>query len=296
MTWNMVGMILIVLFKVLGILLLILLCLAVLVLFAPVRYRIKAVFDEGRQVCGSFYWLGFVIRLPFRWEEDTIHWKLRILGIPVYGSNRGARQKASEDSSETDKERTSQQETEEKRYKPSGDVQNKKKPVHHPSADGKKRKITEEKKESDTIWERIRGFIAVMKHLFRMVRHKIRSLQDLIRLLQEEYAKRFICITKDNMLHLWKQLRPRKIRGDIRFGTGDPCSTGQILGLIAVFYGWIGSGVQITPDFDEPCFEGRLVMKGRIRMITIIVTAVKIMFHKDFKQLQREWERWKEEF
>ncbi|MDO4166649.1 MAG: hypothetical protein Q4D32_04525, partial [Eubacteriales bacterium] len=113
MTWNMVGMILIVLFKVLGILLLILLCLAVLVLFAPVRYRIKAVFDEGRQVCGSFYWLGFVIRLPFRWEEDTIHWKLRILGIPVYDSNRGARQEASEDSSETDKERTSQQETEE---------------------------------------------------------------------------------------------------------------------------------------------------------------------------------------
>ncbi len=297
MTWEMVGMIFITLFKILGILLLLLLFLAVLVLLVPVRYRVLTVFEtENRKVCGKFSWLGFVVRLLFRWEEDRLHWRLRIFGIPVCNGDRVTEEPSEDSSFIPDQEQEVPIESEEKENKPSEDAQNKKKPVHRESTGAKNNNNPKGKKATDTIPGRIRGLVNRIKRLFRLVKHKIHSIQDLVRLLQEDYTKRFICIAKDNMLHLWKQLRPRKIYGELRFGTGDPCSTGQILGLIAVFYGWIGSGVKITPDFHDSCFEGRLVIKGRIRMITMVVTAVKIMFHKDFKKLQREWERWKEDF
>lgn len=145
-------------------------------------------------------------------------------------------------------------------------------------------------------WRKIRKFFETAGKLFRLLRQKIHSLQGLSDLLRDERAKRTICIVKDNVIHLWKQVRPRKIRGDIIFGTGDPCTTGQILGGISVLYGWIGQGVKITPDFEERRLEGKLNVFGRIRVITLIVFVIRLMFQKDCRQLWKELEQWKEDF
>ena len=48
------------------------------------------------------------------------------------------------------------------------------------------------------------------------------------------------------MLHLLKKIKPRKIKSDILFGTGDPCLTGQALGAIAVYMAMTGTFFNIT--------------------------------------------------
>ncbi|MFR7424727.1 MAG: DUF2953 domain-containing protein, partial [Clostridium sp.] len=87
--------------------------------------------------------------------------------------------------------------------------------------------------------------------IVRKIKKKVHSVQDLVDILRSDAGKAFICIVKENVIHLWKQIHPRRMRGKVIFGTGDPCSTGELLGVLALFYAWYGNGVQIIPDFEQ---------------------------------------------
>lgn len=355
MIWDMVGVVVLTLCKLLGILLLILLVLLLLVLIVPVRYRVRADFGENYKVRGSIRWLGVLIRLPFWWQDGQVRWKLQILGIPFFRSTvddehsngRGAGRKrkkkrknasVSEEKSGSGKQEGSdiakdRSEDQEKPGDPSGrsgdnERELEKQPDKNKNYSEKKSEFCKEdmgedlqKKNEDTalagyklqedaqnrkkqkkrslFWQirhRIREIYQAVRDFIRIFRSKVHSIRDLIQLLREDGSKRFICIAKGNMLQLWRHVRPQKIWGDIRFGTGDPCSTGQILGGIAILYGWIGNGVHITPDFEQACFEGRLEGKGRMRSITMVIIVLRLFMNKDFKKLQSELKQWKEDF
>ena len=131
--------------------------------------------------------------------------------------------------------------------------------------------------------------------IVRKMKKKVHSVQDLVDILRSDAGKAFICIVKENVIHLWKQIHPRRMRGKVIFGTGDPCSTGELLGVFALFYAWYGNGVQIVPDFEQKRIEGTVSFRGRIRMITLICIAWRIIKNKDGRKLLHEWEKWKEE-
>lgn len=131
--------------------------------------------------------------------------------------------------------------------------------------------------------------------IVRKIKKKVHSVQDLVDILRSDAGKAFICIVKENVIHLWKQIHPRHMRGKVIFGTGDPCSTGELLGVLALFYAWYGNGVQIIPDFEQKRIEGNVSFRGRIRMITLICIAWRIIKNKDGRKLLHEWEKWKEE-
>ncbi len=131
--------------------------------------------------------------------------------------------------------------------------------------------------------------------IVRKMKKKVHSVQDLVDILRSDAGKAFICIVKENVIHLWKQIHPRRMRGKVIFGTGDPCSTGELLGVLALFYAWYGNGVQIIPDFEQKRIEGNVSFRGRIRMITLICIAWRIIKNKDGRKLLHEWEKWKEE-
>ena len=131
--------------------------------------------------------------------------------------------------------------------------------------------------------------------IVRKMKKKVHSVQDLVDILRSDAGKAFICIVKENVIHLWKQIHPRRMRGKVIFVTGDPCSTGELLGVFALFYAWYGNGVQIVPDFEQKRIEGNVSFRGRIRMITLICIAWRIIKNKDGRKLLHEWEKWKEE-
>lgn len=332
MLWNVMA-ILLLLLKIVGILLLILLFLLVLILFAPLRYRVCTSFYEEKQVRGRVSWLCFVLRAVFLREGEETRWKLRVFGIPIMSGggdkpsssekNRRRKENKKRKAAKNKQNVVKQQKQAEKaeQIEKAGHAEQTEstgqaaeemgKSVQKDSADdpssetsrisgnkpaakpGKHRGIIVRIREW---WEKIKNFFHTLKEIFGLFREKARSLGDLADLLREEEARHSICIVKDNVIHLWKQIHPRKIRGDIVFGTGDPCTTGQALGGISLLYAWIGSGVHIVPDFQEKRFEGKLDVLGRIRIITLIVIIIKLMFHKDVKELWQKLEQWKEDF
>lgn len=321
MLWNVMA-ILLLLLKIVGILLLILLFLLVLILFVPLRYRVCTTFYEEKRVRGRVSWLCFVVRAVFLWEEGETRWKLRVFGIPIMFSDGDGGSSFSFRKNRR-KKGNKKREVAKNKQKSVSDKSNTENTQKHASEGARiESKQTEDQVDKHSershlstvqsapkskkrrgllawiknLWERVKNFFHTLKKLFRLFREKVRSLGDLADLLREEETRHSICIVKDNMIHLWKQIHPRKIRGDIIFGTGDPCTTGQALGGIAFLYAWIGSGVHIVPDFQEKRFEGKLDVIGRIRIIALIVIMVKMMFHKDFKQLWQKLEQWKEDF
>lgn len=169
------------------------------------------------------------------------------------------------------------------------------------------KQTTDQREERSAFWQAderekkprgIRQLFLWLQNVIKIVRKmkkKVHSVQDLVDILRSDAGKAFICIVKENVIHLWKQIHPRRMRGKVIFGTGDPCSTGELLGVFALFYAWYGNGVQIVPDFEQKRIEGNVSFRGRIRMITLICIAWRIIKNKDGRKLLHEWEKWKEE-
>ena len=88
--------------------------------------------------------------------------------------------------------------------------------------------------------------------------------------------------------YLLKKIKPSKIEGKVVFGTGDPASTGQIIGAIAALYGVMPEKLQITPDFEEEKYEGTLHVKGKLRIFHVVVIAVKLFVDRNFRYVMKK--------
>ncbi|MCR5154875.1 MAG: DUF2953 domain-containing protein, partial [Lachnospiraceae bacterium] len=74
-------------------------------------------------------------------------------------------------------------------------------------------------------------------------------------LLEDESVRNALSYTLKKVGRLLKYLLPRKIKGYVRFGTGDPATTGKILGAVSAVYAKTGPVFKLEPEFDKKIFE-----------------------------------------
>ena len=96
------------------------------------------------------------------------------------------------------------------------------------------------------------------------------------------------------MVHLLKKLKPKVFKGSVEFGTGDPCRTGQVLGLLACLYAYYGGGIEIIPDFMEKKLLGHLYVRGSITLFTILFLLFRVILSKGWKEFIKEAKELKE--
>lgn len=302
--------------KVIGILLTVLVIVALAILFAAVRYCGKISFDDKKAQI-SIRWLGVVLRVPILITEKDLQWKVRVFGVPILRSDGAHKKRRSKMSSAPKAQKRKAEKAAETVQKTQGSSKQEKKALSvnlekSPTAPEQEKQIapkqTTDQREEQSAFRQaderekkprgIRQLFLWLQNVIKIVRKmkkKVHSVQDLVDILRSDAGKAFICIVKENVIHLWKQIHPRRMRGKVIFGTGDPCSTGELLGVLALFYAWYGNGVQIIPDFEQKRIEGNVSFRGRIRMITLICIAWRIIKNKDGRKLLHEWEKWKEE-
>ena len=302
--------------KVIGILLAVLVIVALAILFAAVRYCGKISFDDKKAQI-SIRWLGVVLRVPILITEKDLQWKVRVFGVPILRSDGAHKKRRSKKSSASKAQKRKAEKAAETVQKTQESSKQEKKALSvnlekSPTAPEQEKQIapkqTTDQREEQSAFRKaderekkprgIRQLFLWLQNVIKIVRKmkkKVHSVQDLVDILRSDAGKAFICIVKENVIHLWKQIHPRRMRGKVIFGTGDPCSTGELLGVLALFYAWYGNGVQIIPDFEQKRIEGNVSFRGRIRMITLICIAWRIIKNKDGRKLLHEWEKWKEE-
>jgi len=159
--------------------------------------------------------------------------------------------------------------------------------------------------------QKLKRFFQKVKDFFQKVKLGFKKFKNLFHTLGESISniinkwdkiKRFYRENKLGIKRSFyaikkviKHVMPRKIRGQLEFGTGDPCSTGQALGVAACFYGLYGKSVQIIPNFNEEIIKGHLYIYGRIRLVTLLIIGIKLILNKNFKELIKNFRALKED-
>lgn len=250
------------------------LLIAALVLFVPVRYRVLAEYEDSLRYAFRFSYLYPLFFIRKKMDETGA--VMCILGIPVKSRLRGKRKPKREKSARKNEvqkegaleERPSEKEAPEERTvkksstssgKQQGDESAKK------SRESKKKK--EKKKKKHFSFDRISSIISFIR---------------------EKETRSAIGKAKRELGALLRYLSPKKVELDFRIGTGDPAMTGIIIGGISLLPFVYQKGIHIVPDFEEKVVRGNGKMKGRVRVIYFLRLIVRV--YRD-KELRRVWNR-----
>lgn len=159
------------------------------------------------------------------------------------------------------------------------------------------------------IWEKIRHFFQKIKETFHKICDIIMKYMEkkdseeedgifstikekcgmVKQMWEEKESKEFFAISKTQFQILFRHIRPKYAKGTLQFGTGDPCMTGQLLGIMALFLPLYGSYMQVVPDFEKRCLQADFKARGRIRLYKLL------LFGKNW-WLTDERRAWKQKF
>lgn len=306
------------------VLLAVLLSLILMVLLVPVRYRINGKWGEEQQLYARASWLLHFIHVYFSWEKSKPLIRLRILGILIYDSERPIREKAvskrktltlnkrkkSRVHNDTANIEHEQEDVEtldnlEKLLDvdksvdvdKSDDVRRIKETSEPKGIDDRIKPKTKKETIVQKIIEKFKIIISNIKSFFSNIIDKIKSIfgsitetkrkgRLILDFLKDEINKEGFRYTYGSVRRFLKHILPRKIKANIIYGTGDPCSTGQILGVVAILYSIYGEKITIIPDFENQRFEGNAMVRGRIRLVTILIIVIKLILDRRFIQLR----------
>ena len=309
--------ILILLAAVLGIVLLLLL----LVLFVPVRYRAYAR-KKGEEILAEakLSWLLHFVSIPVSFQNGVLSVKLKIAGFTVMNLD-GEEEPEAERKKKTEREqkdsfvpderkeaKSEQMEEPGVSLEAAADESQIEEPEKSREESGKALEEAEREAESESgFWEDLRRFFKMIWNFFRGFFLKLKNLKctfqrfcDKIKRMAEKYQemKAFALDerTKAAVRLVWKQagilmrqVLPKKISGDLHFGTSDPALTGQILGAIGIFYPLFMDNVKVEPDFERAVLEGELFLKGRLRMASVVRIAWRLFRDRNVRYVYRRF-------
>lgn len=298
------GILKIILWIILAILGLVLL-LVLLVLFSPIKYKVDAKYKDKALIKAKISFLIASVRLVFDQETKKLDYCVRLAGIRL---NLGKEKKP--------KKPKKAKENKSKPEEISGEGFADKALMDNLSVDEADEVISDiddideiedfdlfdgdvnkdVPKEQISLLGRIKAFFIGLKDKIIRLKEKLESftpdkieekidskLAELNKKLNK--FKRFWelkCTVKTRkylkkyLLGLLKHIGPRKIKGYVRYGFGDPCKTGQITGYISMLPFVYQKNFSLIPDFYDKVVEADVMLKGRIRIGYILRIVLNI--------------------
>lgn len=165
----------------------------------------------------------------------------------------------------------------------------------------------EETGKSKKIFDKILTIIKKVSGFFKNLINNIKSLintakkmllaikagSEKAKLVKEfvlcDESRNMVCFVRDNMLHLWKHVKPKYLYTDITFGFDNPEFTGKVLGAAAAFCAMAGFKLGLTPDFEQSILEGKIEVKGRITFVVLLKIAIRVWLSEEVKSFRKEY-------
>lgn len=136
------------------------------------------------------------------------------------------------------------------------------------------------------------GIFARIKHTisetWRNIKHACKKGLKLKNLLEKDVTREAFRDCKKEIICLLKLLKPKKIRGFVEFGTGDPSSTGQALGIISVFYFGFFREVRLYPNFEEKLIRGDVYTKGNLPFGKVFGCIFRLLRNRKIKYVMKK--------
>ena len=143
----------------------------------------------------------------------------------------------------------------------------------------------------EKLWNALKNIQYTIRKICDKIKHIVKNIQYYTKILQSEIFKRTWTLCSEQVFVLLKMLRPRKVKGSILVGTGDPASTGQILAIFGIVYPFLDADIILTPDFEQAILEGDLEARGRITVFRLLKIGITIYFNKDLRRMMKLFKR-----
>ena len=257
----------IVLLAILGILIL-LLC---VVFFVPLRYQIEAETKgdlASTKLIVRFSWLLHLIAGHVTYLEEEIDYKIRVLWKNITETEKTEKNEEAVEAVETPDADNS------KEFVP--DISS------EPAEESTKETSSESVTDNSGVTEdtKIESKFQKIKCTIKDVCAKIKMILEF---LKGEPHKLTLNRVKKEVTRLLVSLKPKKLKGKVRFGMEDPYQTGQILAALSVLYPVYGNNIEIYPEFDRKILEGDVYVKGHVRGIHAVKMVFNIIIDKNVR-------------
>lgn len=300
----------------LGIVLALLLLILAAILFCPLRYSGEGI-KEGKDYSlqGKLSWLlGAVSLKVFYGRRKEPQIIFRIFGIPANRYRRlfikkrkKKKQRTVPDKEIAENDDRASKETSENTGIESTEATKTISEKKISKADTQKqvsekdgRKNPEPDTLEDQILSRIKAFLkkllGIPKKLWEAAAHfpstiqkmygRIKKVQEF---LENERTKAVARLLWEDTRKLFRHIMPRKIRGWISFGTGDPAHTGQLLAVLGATAPLHKNVLAVYPDFEQKILEGEIRLKGRIYGITLLIIGWELYRNPDVRMMIKKF-------
>ncbi len=274
------------------------LILILLVLFVPVRYTLAGCKDDAREMPLTLRikvtWLFHLLNLHFRYP-DAAYLKVRILCFTVFRSDqRSDHQEQITGETAPDKPESNQEvPIKEKNEEPKIQAEPAEKPKAQTAETAEGNTESEDWEQEEPGWldffKKLISFFRNIKYTITKIcdkiKHIVKNIKYYLEILKSDQFKNAFSVCKTQVFTLLKSMRPRKVKGSLLIGTGDPASTGQVLAVYGILYPVIGDHISLTPDFEHSIIEGDLFIKGKITVFCLLRAAWIIFFNKDIRRV-----------
>lgn len=305
---------------ILGILLLLLVLLICAVLFVPIRYQARGTLDDTQEFHIRATWLLFVLRILCEIQSKEAAVKVKLFGFPVFqypkpeqetgGRKRKRRRKKDKQEKQAKDQEIKETQNEKKQARteevpklqesPSVDFDETDKSVEkeiedelqymtQPEKDttelkGIKSGRKEKKKPKINLFLKIREWILKIHQKIKQILKKIAQMKDMI---YDEDNRAMAAHVIQEFKYLFRHISPRKMTMHMRFATGDPALTGQLLGGLCILPVMYRYDMHLVPDFeaDSFYFKGNFKLKGHIRMIHVLCSGIRLFKDKNIRKL-----------
>ncbi len=307
--------------KILLAVLILLILIAALLLFAPVRYqagvrrRTKTDFSEVEILFGIRYLAG-IIRVAGKWKGGKWGAALKLFGrdLRVIGDESvlgkedhgGGREKPSETIEEInfpeEKEeaplREPDQETGRKtepepERKPGPEPERKPDPKKGPGG-----LLGNAAEALSRILARLTDLVTSLPDLLWKLPDSLDAIDEKIYGLKKEIRPWLAGCSKEAYRAILRQLmfllshyRIRKVKGHLEFGTGDPALTGAAGGVIRSVLPAASSGFELQPVFHDRMLDTDMLAEGHVRLCHLVKAVVVLLLNKNIRKMIRRLRR-----
>lgn len=320
--------ILLFLLKLIGIVLLVILGLIVLVLaivlVTPIRYRIGASKYQTIQAEGKVTWLFRLIEMVFKLdtgaeEGKRLHLSFRIAWLKLYDNQKPKEKRIKQKKTRKTKSKAESKQSEKviqaaKPEQPEAKVQpikteqaaemkHEEKLIEGPKESAVEKILRLAKNVANKILSLIRGVFSLICSILGIpskIMDGLEKLENFFTKLREK-KEAFLAFYNETHNHQWftafwhrlkkllLRILPRADRLYLHFGFEDPATTGQVLGGLSILYPICGEKMELCPEFNEEVLEGEVKFHGCIRLVTLVVFAVKSFLNKQFFAIVKQF-------
>ena len=291
--------------KIIGIVLLCIICLILLVLslilFVPVRYRIRADKEDAGDDLRAFGQVTYLLHIltgRFIYDKETDCF-IKLFGIRIWPKKEKKPQKKSRS---VDDEPVAVGDDKEKTAAESPDLQAISSGQDYTvdwnedddSALSRSEDPPDEAEDKD-LFDIIESILEKIQSRYDSFSDKYVSFAARLRywdkMANDPGNRNAVAYIKDIGIRLLKRIMPRTIKGYVHFGSDDPATLGKILVYISLIYPMLPRKLKIDPDFENADLYGNVDIKGNIRLITIGVAALKVILNRDCRRMWRLYKK-----